>query len=248
MDLGKFLSLLDRSALYFSRVDKLADADPFEGYYTNVDLLTDKLNYEQMCDEWRERANIKDENAFNNFVDSKRSIREYVKAMREVTFINSWHVQEHESAAMWSSYLRSLDGIAVQSTYRRLADALAGYSDFDVFIGLVRYIDYDREAIPWGNALFPFMHKRKSFEHERESRALIWTPQHGRNEIGDSTKNRFHDVSGLHVRVDLNVLIQRIFVAPTAPAWIVELISSLILKFGPVKEVVHSRLADSALY
>jgi len=37
--------------------------------------------------------------------------------------------------------------------------------EHDVMIGIVKYIDYQRETIPEDNALWPFLHKRKSFEH-----------------------------------------------------------------------------------
>jgi hypothetical protein len=40
MDFATFLSLLDRSALFFVRLDKLAEVDPFEGYYTALKQTT----------------------------------------------------------------------------------------------------------------------------------------------------------------------------------------------------------------
>lgn len=40
-------------------------------------------------------------------------------------------------------------------------------------IGLVKYIDYDKDVFPLDNTFYPFTHKRKSFEHEREVRFLI---------------------------------------------------------------------------
>ena len=243
----KFLSLLDRAALYFPRVDIIGRADPFEGYYTAANMAWEKLRFDELPQEWRDQTDTRDEETFRRVVQNVRAIRQFVKWSREVTFVSSWHTQPHESAAMWSLYLKTEDGIAVQSTYRRLIDALAGYPDWDIFIGLVRYIDYDREAVPGGNALFPLMYKRKSFEHERELRALIWTPQNNKNGI-EPTTNRFRDVEGLHVTVDVNALIEKIFVAPTAPPWVVDLVSSLVKRFGLGQQVVRSRLADSPLY
>lgn len=62
---------------------------------------------------------------------------------------------------MWSQYLRTQEGIAVQSTYERLCQSLAGYEDFQINIGMVNYIDYESDSIPNGNAIYPTMYKRK---------------------------------------------------------------------------------------
>ncbi len=44
--------------------------------------------------------------------------------------------------------------------------------------------------------------------------------------------------------VDVLVLVEQIFVAPTAPSWVVELIGSLVKRFGYSIPVVQSSLAD----
>lgn len=250
MDLAKFLSLLDRSALYFPRVDQLAITDPFEGYYTNANARAADLKYEQVPKQLLDANNIKDEQTFNLVVGGLRMMRQLQSIHREVMYVNSWHVLEHESAAMWTLYLRSQDGIAVRSTYPRLVDSLSDYHEFPIFIGKIRYIDYEREIIPWGQVLFPAMHKRKSFEHEQELRALIWTlvePKHN-FDFNNPKANPFHDVMGLYVDVDLDKLIDQVYVAPTAPKWLVDLLTTLMKKYGFNKDVVvHSSLASLPL-
>ncbi len=37
LDFAKFLSLLDKQAIYFASLEKLADSDKFEGLYPNFD-------------------------------------------------------------------------------------------------------------------------------------------------------------------------------------------------------------------
>lgn len=234
MDLAKFLSLLDKRALFFVRVDKLASQDPFEGFYTNVNVLADNIQFSDKTEEWRNKRN--------------RFMQELAKAEREVTFASSWHTQEHESAAMWNLYIRSNEGIAVESSYDRLVAALQDYGDFEVFIGMMKYIDYQHEIIPLGNTLSPFMYKRKSFEHEKELRALIWTPQDGKNFIGNPAINKFRDHVGLYVPVNLEVLISRVFVSPTAPQWMLELLESVVNMYGLKAPVVQSDLASTPVY
>lgn len=248
MDLAKLLSLIDRAALYFVRVDKLASQDPFEGFYTNANVQADNIQYSDVPKELLEKNNIKDENTFRMIIESNKQIRAFVKAQREYTFVNSWHAQEHESAAMWNFYVKSNEGIAIESSYARLITALANYEDFEVHIGMMKYIDYYREFIPAGNMLSPFLYKRKSFEHEKELRALIWTPQNGKNTIGNLSENKFRDQAGLYIPVNLEALISRVYLSPTAPYWMLELLESLFKKYGLKIRIVQSDLATTPVY
>lgn len=248
MDLAKFLSLLDRRCLYFSRLDRFSEFDPFEGYYTHLNLAFDKLKFEDMPEEWKESSGIKDEKIFSTIIENNKRSRELVKYHRSVTFVNSWHIKEHESAAMWKVYLSNDEGIAIQSTYPRLIESLSPYKDFEIYVGRIKYIDYEKEAIPMGNLLSPFMYKRKSFEYEDELRALIWTPQHGKNDILNPQGNKFANISGLSVAVDIERLIENIFVAPSAPSWILEVIRAVTNRFGINKKVTQSNLASTPVY
>ena len=148
---------------------------------------------------------------------------------------------------MWRLYLKSDEGLAIQSTTGRLIDAMATYDKYEIHIGMVKYIDYAKEIIPVGNILSPFMHKRKSFEHEKELRALIWTPQHGKNSIPPGVNKHAAD-GGIYVYVDLNELIEGIYVAPTAPQWVHELLRSIVKRFSLNLPVLQSDLAAMPLY
>jgi hypothetical protein len=247
MDLSKFLSLLDHSALFFVRLDHLTTFDPLEGYYTSANLQVDEIPYDQLPNEWKTAGGIEDENLWEELKKVSRQSREFGKANRAVTFVNSWHIQNHESAAMWRLYLKSDEGLAIQSTTDRLIAGMANYKEYEVHVGMMKYIDYAKDAIPMGNLLSPFLHKRKSFEHERELRALIWTPQHGKNSMPPGVNKHAHD-NGLYVSVELNDLIERIYVASTAPEWFHELINSLVTRFGLNKPVLQSDLAATPLY
>jgi hypothetical protein len=248
MDLAKFLSLLESRCLFFVRLDQLADFDPFEGYYTNLNLEIDNLRFEQMPEEWKDSTGIQDEKIFEAIKNSQKESRNVVKYNRSTTFVNSWHIKEFESAAMWKIYLSNNEGIAIQSTYQRLIESLASYNDFDIHIGKIRYIDYEKEAIPKGNLLSPFMYKRKSFEYEDELRALIWTPEYGKNDLANPQFNKYADVLGLYVTVDIEHLVENIFVAPSAPSWILEVIRSIAKTLGVDKEVKQSNLASTPIY
>lgn len=248
MDLAKFISVLDTNSLYFSRLDQLSRLDPFEGYYTDLNLAFENIPFSDMPDEWKESSGINNEEIYASIIEINKHSREMVKNHRSVTFVNSWHIKEHESAAMWKVYLSNNEGIAIQSTYNNFTAALERYEDFEVHVGRINYIDYESEAIPMGNTLSPFIYKRKSFEYEDELRALIWTPQHGKNDLVHPENNKFKDIMGLVVPVNLDTLIDRIYVSPDAPSWIGSIVKSITGKYGLKKEVVQSILSARPLY
>jgi len=153
-------------------------------------------------------------------------------------------MNEHESAAMWRLYLKSDEGIAVQSTYAKLKASIV--SDEEVFLGIVKYIDYEKEFIvESANTLSPFVHKRISYSYENEIRAVLlkW-PISG--DSFDTTKETIFN--GVQVRVDIERLVERIYVAPSAQSWFVDLVNAVIKKYGYNFTVVHSKLDESPVF
>ncbi len=217
LDFTKFVALLDARALFFTRADQFLD--PFEGALP--------------------RASI----APGTPTDGDTLAR--LGAMRERILrqvgIASWHMNEHESAAMWSLYLKSDEGVAIQSTYRRLTNAFRE-CDEAIHVGVVQYIDFDHETIPWGsNVLFPFVYKRKSFDFERELRAVVWRPPvDGRSALDDNF--------GTATPIDLEQLIERIYVAPSAPHWFAALVRSVLARYQIDLPIEQSKLGESPIF
>ncbi len=152
---------------------------------------------------WGKQKFLQDKMKLDLIAHGHREIPKGFKTFREKTFINSWHIQEHQSAAMWNLYARNSDGIAIESTYNKLISSIEDYDEFDINIGTVKYIDYQKNAIPVSHVLSPFLHKRKSFEHEKELRTLIDTTQYGKNS-SDPEINQYREVHGLYVNVNLD--------------------------------------------
>ena len=144
---------------------------------------------------------------------------------------------------MWKLYLKSDEGIAVQSSYRKLRDSII--DDEKIYLGLVKYIDYETEWIQVGNVLSPFVHKRKSFEHEREIRAIVVKWPIGEKGLDFDRETISH---GVKIRVDIERLIERIYVAPSSPEWFADLVRGLVRKYGYDFEVVHSNLDAQPLF
>jgi hypothetical protein len=115
---------------------------------------------------------------------------------------------------------------------------------FEVYVGKVSYLDYECEAFSAGNTFVPFLHKRKSFEHEHELRAIIQPIFPGSDPVTDISP--FAD--GLLVEVNLRRLIENIYVAPTSEAWFAELVENTTKKFGLGVSVQHSDMIRGPVY
>ena len=226
MDFTKFVSLLDSGALYFARSDRLGD--PFEGSHTKADL--------------EERARIFSEKGLApEWVDLWGK---GLDDLRRSTFISCWHMNEHESAAMWKLYAQTNEAIAIQSTYARLRDLLDEPGD-SFRLAPVKYVDFEKDMMSPDNILSPFFHKRRSFEHEREVRAMAqWIAQESEQFKRDPTWRE----GGCLVDVDLTKLIERVFVAPSSAQWFRQLVGSVVKRFGYDFEVYQSKLDESPLF
>jgi len=224
LDFAKFMSLLDTSALFFSRLDKLGD--PFEGSLP-IGVLEVLRNEPNVI--------ISEE-----YLKKRRT--EYSIYINKITAVNCWHLNRYESAAMWKVYLKNDEGIAIQSTIERLKHCFKD-TEHDISITNVRYIDYDKLPPfekPWGIIAFPAIHKRKLFRDDHELRAVI------RKEPKRSTGSRIKPTinNGIIVPVDLNILIDKIYLAPTSPIWQLDLLKSILVKHQLSKKVIQSSLND----
>ena len=214
MDFTKFVSLLERDALFFSRPDLLGD--PFEGSLSPVtsaafpqDLKAGPIRVQD--------------------IDFRQVGR--------IARVNCWHLGEFESEAMWRLYAREREGVAIKTVFTRFKDAFVG--EEEVVASMVRYRDYRTESIPYGNFLFPLLHKRISFQHEREVRALF---------LRHPEKDGPDDPRGCYCKVDLTKLVGEIVVAPFAEDWFGDLVRSLAERRGIGDRVRPSTLSETPTF
>ena len=161
---------------------------------------------------------------------------QYYKSHREKVVVSSWHINEYESFAMWQIFTQNNEGLAIQSTIGRLQKALKPEINFSQFIGEVNYIDYKKEYIPFDDMFFPFMFKRKSFQYEREVRI-----------ISDLSENNIKINDGLKIDVDINQLIEKIYIHPKSENWYKKLVIELVSKLDYNIEIEKSDLESDIL-
>ena len=153
-------------------------------------------------------------------------------------------MNQHQSAAMWKLYLKTDEGMAIQTTFRRLKESLKTARE-KIFAGMVNYIDYEKERFPVASNIHPFVHKRRSFAHEMELRAFYWHATDMGAILGGAKEPT---ETGFHIQTDLDTLIDAIFVAPTSPAWFRDLTEAVVRKYGLNKSVVRSNLDDGPVW
>ena len=157
MDFTKFISLLDKKSLFFSRVDTLIDK--YEGKISEITL-----------------EEIKNNTKYVKYIrDSAEEIICRNQEYKKEIFVNCWHVNDYEPYSMWKVHTTMNTGIAVKSTY---ADLKRCFKDLnpDKF-GLIKYIDFNSNPIPIEDLYESFLHKRKNFSHENELRVIIFEKQ-----------------------------------------------------------------------
>jgi hypothetical protein len=161
---------------------------------------------------------------------------DYYKSHREKVVISSWHINEYESFAMWQIFTKNNEGLAIQSTIGRLKKALQPERAIEQYIGNVNYIDYKKEYIPFDDTFFPFLFKRKSFQYEREVRI-----------ISDVSTQNISINEGLKINVDLNQLIEKIYIHPKSENWYKKLVIELVSKLNFKIEIEKSDLESDIL-
>jgi hypothetical protein len=160
----------------------------------------------------------------------------YYKIHREKVAVSSWHINEYESFAMWQIFTQNSEGLAIQSTIGRLQKAVKPENNFDQYIGEVNYIDYKKEYIPFDDLFFPFLFKRKSFQYEREVRILT-----------DTSQSNLKLNDGLKINVDINQLIEKIYIHPKSENWYKKLVIELVERLGFGFEIEKSDLESDIL-
>lgn len=255
MDFTKFVSLLSTHSLFFVRLDKLTEEDRWEGTFPESQwknrLKAAKKANDEIIMEFKRKLEDAQTDGYpqvaKHYADLieewKKGPREpeIVKNQRSWTGVSCWHENEHESAAMWRLYLTSKEGIAIETTFAQLKETFSEVAE-DVFIGWITYIDYNKENIPANNLLHPMMTKRKSFEHEKEVRAVIWRGLKGSIHMMNTNEPEAWNYPGEPIQVNIDTLIKAVHIAPGSPRWFLDVVQNVAPKYGLVKSVEYSEL------
>lgn len=203
MDFSKFMHLLTFKKMYFRNVKKYEDK--YEG------KLPDAV--------------------FKNFSKEEiASCKEVLKDFEEkrIAYVNCWNNFENtESYALWRIYTNPEAGIAIKSNVKRL---MASLSDDSLSIFTVKYIkSFDGSE----DITIPYVQKKDSYfaakeackfnayEYEKEIRVIKYV------NLG-RLKNKDEAEDGVDIPVDVNELIEEIYISPYASDWFEKLVKQIV--------------------
>jgi hypothetical protein len=213
LDLERLIALLHSKSLHLCRLDNFRDT--WEGTWPKSVVDAVRADWKGDGGGFLEMSNI----------------------LRRASYVSCWHESNTESAALWDLY-GGKSGVAIQSTMWSLQQSITDERAFHV--GRVRYVDFENEPTPTLNLLVPPFLKRKSFEHEREVRVLLWSVPESMN-FSDSAQSQA-------LALDPNKLIQSIYISPSSPSWLVEPLQELCKAHGVLAAVTRSSLYDPRIY
>jgi len=221
MDLFKFIDILTSKKLTLSNLTVMQD--PYDG------LLHKSIRF-QFVDVNGNPEDPKLESESDQ-VDAHKRMND---SARRLLYISCWHENEFESAGMWDLY-SSQNGIAIKTSAGRLKKSISfsNYKEMDLL--KVNYYkaesDYFIPNRPENHIYTGILNKRISFEHEKEVR-LIWHPRDYEN------RSPIRKIS-----VNLQELIECVYVSPLYDAWQLNSIKEMINQLG-----MNIKIKKSDLY
>lgn len=228
MPLEMFLYLLFEKKLFFTNATGFSDK--YEG-------VVPPRTQAYMSDHWAElvKGIVGPPIAFNEHLENTHA------RMRDF-WVSCWSISRDESYALWKIYLRgSRAGVAIRTNVKNLSDALnkaSGPSAPDVYMSRVSYSGYIKpeELSPWQILI----NKARHYSYEREMR-LILNPN-----WNDPQMMHLADRRGTGVPVDLNVLVDHIYVSPFVGSWFRQIVEKVIAVQEPSlsMRIVNSIVRD----
>jgi hypothetical protein len=234
MDFTKYVALLANRKLTFTRADQFTDTH--EGA---KGLRRNKIGWDTFYIEFfktavrnmpGQREDLSDDELAAHAQRLLADLEQGGLNQKRMNFISCWHESDHESEAMWRLYSSFLaNAVAITTSYSSLYESLG--RNPRIKIGRVEYIDLKSSYVGVNEA---FWRKRKSFEHEREVRAIV--VEHSHLDIA------------LNIDCDVSILIERVYVSPIAAPWFVTLVNDVNFRFELNKIVSPSELGEEPFF
>jgi hypothetical protein len=215
MNLSKFVSLIEKNALWLSRADTFRDKH--EGRFPDEMKKIIEKAYEGFGED--DTSVVKDADDFQDY-------------LLKNTFLSCWHKNDEENMVMWEIYGRDNKALAIQTTVEAMKNSvdssdLSGHSlilksvtyrQTDEIPGVLRYEDC-------------FFIKRPHFSFEEEVRISLDTYS-----SYSPTKNNPY---GHELSVSINRLIEKILIHPDSADRFTDVINSITKRYKVHAPVVR---------
>ena len=207
MDLAKFVSMLEKKAIWLARADTFGDKH--EGRFPDEMLEYINKAYETFDD--NDNSPIKDASDFQDYLVKN-------------TFISCWHQNLEENMVMWEIYCQDKNAVAIQTTVDNIIQHINS-SNLTGHSLIMKNVEYkNADEIP-GVLSYEdcFFRKRRHFSFEKEVRISFDTYSR--------VKPKKDTPYGYELPVFLNDMIQKVVIHPDSPKWFQEVINSIIIKY-----------------
>ena len=229
MSFAKFVDLLDGQALFFTRAIKFKDTR--EGTLRKANegvrrALQGPYEHGQLYvipgkGESKEEA----EQRLGYLL--QRDMCAELQEWRPRVLVSCWSENRPENYDVWEAYASKDKGVAIMTTHKSLAKSLECSSK----IHIVRVIYGDEGTVISEDSLYTiYSHKLRTFEWEREVRAITIPPKVKEYE------------PGARYKVNLSSLIKKVLVAPCAKDEFVECVRSVVRCYDLNVDVRKSQL------
>jgi hypothetical protein len=256
MNIGKFLDLITKQKVWFTRAIEFRKTDPYEGALTMSDQQ--KLDRVLAAKDKNELRSLSP--TIDVYIDAWPEMSLYyfqlifltripwVEMNAYTTALSCWHENPSESDAMWALYAQRDAGIAIKSNVERVLNAFAS-SERELTIGKVNYgSQASLSAIADYNNYDSLLIKRHAFHHENEVRIIVRTLD-GYEASGWSRKNRRYRLDfsrtvprGIYINCNLYSLIEEVIISPLTPSYTVESLESVARVIIPSVPIRRSTL------
>ncbi len=208
MDLAKFVSMLEKKAIWLARADTFYDKH--EGNFP---------------DEMKEYIN----KAFINFDEDDKSpvksASDFQDYLVKNTFISCWHHNLEENMVMWEIYGKDKNAVAIQTTVEGITNHIdtSGMSGHSLIMRNVEYKNADEitDILLYEDCFF---RKRRHFSFEKEVRISLDTYS--------SFKPSKNTPYGHKLPVTfLSGMIQKVLIHPDSSDWFLEVVNSITSKY-----------------
>lgn len=229
--LDKFLDLLVTQELFFSNAAKMSDR--YEGLIPkrNQDYLLKSLKNTGLS-------------LHDAEIESQIRLRE-VNALKELTLLNCWTINQSESYALWKIYLGgSKSGVAIKSTVSKLKRAIEKGNDTfkeDIFMSKVKYTDFIKDEPE--NRFNVITTKNRFYDYENELRLFIFHYPKSEGQISTP----YNISTGRRMKIDINELIDEIYLSPFVGKWFDKTIIEILNKVNPTlnQKITNSEILDA---
>lgn len=220
VSLAKLLAMLQSRALFLSRAD-LFD-DHFEGAFSEGSLR----DFER---DWG--------------AEYPENLVTFTRWIPCRSFVSCWCASDVESVALWQVYARSEGALAVRSTVGALQSLFpeAATREGDTLVNQavrsVQYIDYRTEHPFLNDFMGPLCYKRRAFSYEQEIRVIrqelpsVPRPSSDRPDGRAIKLGPPPEHGGINIPVDLATLIKAVYLAPSSPAWLLDVVGEIMRRF-----------------